>query len=517
MGTASLFAPLLTDRARRNATQAVSTWESHALMPVFPDLPIYTGYNRPGRIECQVRDLEVEGRIPAELNGIFYRVAPDPHWPPKLGRDVYFNGDGMVCAFDFRDGHVDLKTRYVRTAKFLAEEAARGPLFGPYRNPFFDDASVAGLSRGTANTNVLLHHGRLLALKEDSRPVAMDADSLETLGEYDFEGALDCPTFTAHPKIDPVTGEMIAFGYAAGGLATRDVAYFVFDARGKLVHEVRFEAPYYAMLHDFGVTEDYVIFPVAPVVGSLERCRQGLPHFGWDASKPVHLGVLPRRGSARDLRWFTGPTQFASHVMNAFNEGEKIHIDMPVAEGNAFPFFPDITGARFDPGKGRAFMTRWTMDMGANGASYQAAQLSDFSGEFPRIDDRYATKPHRHAWWVVHDPSRPFDPVRGGSIGGPGWNAWTHCDLATGKRSTFYPGPTSTVQEIAFAPRSADAPEGDGFILGLVNRFESMSTDLMVMDAQKLDAGPLATVHLPVRLRNGLHGNWVPRAVLNLA
>src|SRR5581483_5614260 len=98
-------------------------------MPAFHDLSIYKGYNRPGRMECAVRDLDVEGHIPEGLNGIFYRVAPDPHWPPKLGRDVYFNGDGMVCAFDFQGGRVDMKTRYVRTPKFAAEDNVRRALF----------------------------------------------------------------------------------------------------------------------------------------------------------------------------------------------------------------------------------------------------------------------------------------------------------------------------------------------------------------------------------------------------
>src|SRR5581483_10705593 len=143
-----------------------------------------------------------------------------------------------ACAFSFKNGKVDLKTRYIRTEKFTAEDKAGKALFGPYRNPYFDDESVKGLSRGTANTNILVHHGKLLALKEDSQPVAMDPRTLETLGNYDFGGQLSSPTFTAHPKIDPKTGEMITFGYAAKGLTTRDVAYYVFDRHGKLTREV---------------------------------------------------------------------------------------------------------------------------------------------------------------------------------------------------------------------------------------------------------------------------------------
>ena len=124
--------------------------------------------------------------------------------------------------FRFADGHVDYRSRYVRTQRYKAQAAARESLFGVYRNPYTDDARVAGLSRGTANTGVVYHHGKLLVLKEDSPPVVVDADSLETLDDYyTFGGQLRSLTFTAHPKIDSETGELVAFGYEARGEATR--------------------------------------------------------------------------------------------------------------------------------------------------------------------------------------------------------------------------------------------------------------------------------------------------------
>jgi len=474
----------------------------------FPDLPIYTGFNAPGRFEADILDLQVDGEVPQHLDGAFYRVAPDPQWPPLHGSDIYFNGDGMVCQFRFRNGHVDFKCRYVRTEKYELERAAGRALFGTYRNPLSDDPSVRGRSRGTGNTNIVLHAGRLLALKEDSLPVALDPLSLETIGSCNFAGTLRCATFTAHPKLDPESGELVAFGYDAAGIATPDIACFMLDGAGRVSREVWFKAPYSCMVHDFAVTRGYIVFPIVPLTSSMERVRMGQSNFAWDGSKDVYLGVLPRNGDAEAIRWFRGPTQFASHVMNAFDDGERIYIDLPVSQSNGFPFFPDVTGAPFDPRKAHYHLQRWTLDLASAGNSFTQQQLSSLLGEFPRIDERYAMQPYRHGYLTVQDPDKPFDTARGGSITGMFWNSIGHIDHATGRASTYFAGPTSAFQEPTFIPRSASAPEGDGYLVVLVNRYEEMRSDLILLDAQHIAEGPLATIHLPLRLRNGLHGLW---------
>jgi carotenoid cleavage dioxygenase len=486
-------------------------------MKRFPDLPIYTGFNTPSRMEVDIYDCEVDGEIPKDINGAFYRVGPDPQYPPRLGTDIYFNGDGMVSMFRFQNGHVDFKCRYVRTDKFILERQARRALFGAYRNPFFDDPSVQGKIRGTANTNVVFHAGKLLALKEDSPPVVMDPFTLETEGYYDYNGKLTSQTFTAHPKIDPETGEMIAFGYASKGIDTDDLTYYVINPEGEIVHEVWIKMPYASCLHDFGVTKDYVVFPVVPIVSSLERAREGKPTFGWDTTKDIFIGILPRKGEAKDIRWFRGPNQFASHVMNAYNEGTKIYFDIPIAEGNMFPFFPDIHGAAFDPKKAESFLTRFTIDYASSNNSFEHKKLTQMVGEFPRIDDRYAMEHYRHGYLCVVDRSKPYDTVRGGSITGMFINCLGHIDLSTGKEQTYFVGPTSTLQEPAFIPKSDNAPEGEGYIVALANRYEEMRSDLLILDAQHLSDGPIATVRLPLRLRQGLHGNWVPESLLATA
>lgn len=487
------------------------------MMKKFPELPIYTGFNTPSRMEVDIYDLEVEGKIPDNINGAFYRVGPDPQYPPLLGDDIYFSADGMVSMFRFQNGRVDFKCRYVRTDRFNAEREAQRALFGAYRNPFTDDPSVQGKIRGTANTNVVFHAGQLFALKEDSPPVAMDPLTLETKGNWDFYGKLSSQTFTAHPKIDPQTGEMIAFGYASKGIDTDDITYYVINPKGEIVHEVWFKMPYAAMQHDFGVTKDYVVFHVVPICSSLERAKAGKPTFGWDPTKEVYVGVLPRRGEAKDIRWFRAPNQFTSHVMNAYNEGTKIYFDTPVAEGNMFPFFPDVHGVPFDPQKAASRLTRWTIDYASGSSSFEHKQLTQMVGEFPRIDDRYATEHYRHGYLTLSDYSRPIDTQLTAILDGMFLNCYGHVDLATGKEQVYYVGPVSTLQEPTFIPKSENAAEGEGYLVGLVNRHLERRSDLILLDAQHISDGPIATIRLPLHLRDGLHGNWVPDSQLAAA
>ncbi|HTW38459.1 MAG TPA: carotenoid oxygenase family protein [Steroidobacteraceae bacterium] len=470
------------------------------MSPKFPDLPMFHGINAPSRIELDLHDLEVDGEIPRELDGAFYRVAPDHQYPPRFLDDVPFNADGAISRFLFERGRVHLRHRYVRTERFALERTAGRALYGKYRNPFTDDPSVAGKSRNLANTTPLVWDGKLLALREDSPPIALDPLTLETQGDWSFHGTLNAPTFTAHPKIDPRTGQMIAFGYAAKGLFSREVAYYEVSTSGRIEHEVWFEAPYHCMLHDFAVTQDYAVFPIIPLCGvGIEALQAGRPHYAWDSSKDVHLGVLPRGGAARELRWFRAPNQFCSHVMNAFNEGTRVHIDVPLAEGNMFPFFPE-PGTPWDPRKAQSRLTRWTVDMSSPGEGFHSTErLTHYVGEFPKTDHRYQTQPYRHGWLLGFDPTR---------------SSIAHVDHATGKTSSWSAGEDTALQEPCFIPRSDAAQEGDGYIVTVATRIKEMRTDVFLLEARRLEAGPIATLHLPLRLRPGYHGSWAPRAAL---
>lgn len=475
----------------------------------FPDTPNFSGSFVPMGVEADIHALPLlEGQVPADLDGSFFRVSPDPQFPPRGADDIWLNGDGMVTKFRFKNGEVALRQRWVETEKFKRERAAGRALFGAYRNPLTDDESVEGVVRSTANTNVVLHAGKLLALKEDSPPVAMDPETLETLGNWTFDGRMTSPTFTAHPKIDPDTGEMLAFGYAAKGLCTRDMVFYVISSTGEVVREIWFELPYYCMMHDFGITANHVVFHVVPIVGSWDRLHAGLPHFGFDPALPVHLGVLPRNGEAEDIRWFTGPNCFASHVMNAHEEDSRIHFDVPMAPGNLWPFFPDVNGAAFEPKMAQAKMVRWTIDMRGNSDAIVMAPLADFIGEFPRIDDRFAGKRNRYGWQLAQDTSRPVDLPGALSASGFMMNTLGMIDIDTGVQSSWWAGPASSLQEPAFVPRPGSRDEGDGYLVMVENRLAENGSHLLLFDALRIADGPIARLGSPLKLRPALHGNW---------
>lgn len=485
---------------------------------LFPKTAEFTGaLYKPARFEGEVYDLEVDGQVPDDIDGTFFQVAPDPQYPPMLGKDMFFNGDGAISAFCFKNGHVDFKRRYVMTERLKAQRAARASLHGIYRNPYTNDPSVRELNNSTANTNVVVHGGKLLALKEDSAPYALDPVSMETIGLWDFNGQLTSATFTAHPKIEPATGDLLCFGYEAKGDATPDIVYYEIDASGRKKREIWIVAPYAAMIHDFAVTENYVIFPLMPLTSDLERLKNGGRHFEWQPGLDQLFGVLRRDGDGSDVRWFKAPNGFQGHTLNAFDDRGRIYVDMPITSGNIFYFFPQADGTVPPPETLASNMMRLTIDMNSTSNGLEMTPLTPFSCEFPRSDDRYMGRQYSHGFVIAMDPTKPFNEERIGPRPFQFFNQLAHINVGTGKIKTWFADDQSCFREPIFVPKRADAPEGEGYVIGLCNRLLDQATDLLILDAQHLDEGPIATVKLPMRLRMSLHGNWVPGSVLQAA
>jgi isoeugenol monooxygenase len=475
---------------------------------LFPNTPTFTGFNEPQRIEAAIRDVEVDGELPQQLQGAFYRCGPDPRFPPRLGDDININGDGLVTMFRFAGGHVDFLSRYVRTEKYRLESAARKALFGMYRNPFTDDPSVLGRDRTTANTSAVFHAGRLFALKEDGLPHEIDPETLETRGRFDYGGRMKSQTATAHPKIDPVSGEMISHGYEARGLATRDVALQIISAGGKLEREEFFLAPFVSFMHDWAVTEEHLIFPLMPTTADAERMRAGGPHWLFEPDRESEIGIMRRDASTRDIRWYRAPPCGMGHILNAFSDGDTVHVDIFISERNQFPFIGNADGQPFDREKSTPRLTRWVFDLSKPGNTFEAMTIFRDFMEMPCIDPRYQMQAYRHGFSAIVDSSKSLNAA--GTIG-VGWNTITHVDLATGELDRYYVGENTTCGEPCFVPRSPRAPEGDGFLLSALTRYNGESrTELAVLDAQRIGDGPIATVRLPFRLRAAVHGTWVP-------
>ena len=471
-------------------------------------------FSSPMRFEADVPDCEVLGTIPPELHGSFIRLGGDFVYPSRSAEDATANSDGYISMFRFADGRASYKGRYVRTPRYRANAAAGEQLFGVYRNPFTDDERVRGLDRTTANTAPNFHAGKLFACKEDSLPYEIDPETLDTIGPWDFHGKYKSQTFTAHPKKDPTTGEMITYGYEASGLLTDDLFIYVIDRSGEVTRETRIKVPYVSMVHDFWITQKHIIIPVWGYVTSWERLKSGKVHWGWDGTAPTYIGILPRDGDAKDMRWFKGPPGSATvHTVNARTEGDRVILEAPIFDGAPFPDFPPIDGSPWADHRGRAYFRRQIFDLNSKSDGWQEELLCEMPvTDLVRIDDRYASLPSRYAFTQYADPARPRS-IRRGVVPRSGLrNCYGRFDLRDGSFDSYFAGPSHTLQECQFVPRSKDAPEGDGYLLGVASNVEEMRSELIIADTADLAAGDVARVILPFRAGAQIHGCWIPSA-----
>ncbi|MFP5392557.1 MAG: carotenoid oxygenase family protein [Gammaproteobacteria bacterium] len=452
--------------------------------------------------------LEVTGVLPAGLAGTLYRVGPNPQFAPRDASYHWFAGDGMVHAFTFDGGQVAYRNRWMRTPKWQLEYEAGRALFGTYGNPATTDPAVLGQSTGTANTNIVAHGGRLFALEESHQPFEFDPHTLASKGYQSFGGVV-AARFTAHPKVDAATGELHFFAYSVDGPGTTAMQYGVLDRHCRVTRLDNFEAPYPAMVHDFATTAHHVLFPIMPLTSSMERAMHGQPMFAWEDERIVHLGLLAKGAAIDTLRWIdTGPCH-VFHFMNAW-EADGI-ITVYALEALTAPGMPHADGRPGDPARSAARLTRWRIDPRGAGR-LEHTILDDVPAEFPRIDERFTGRENRYGWTLCHADGAirsEADNARYGTLA-------CH-DFHSGDTRRFTLPAGDVLSEPVFAPRHAEAAEGDGWILATAWRAQRQRTDLLVFDGTDVASGPLAQVHLPCRIPFGFHGAWLAAACLPTA
>ncbi len=488
-------------------------------MTGFPQTIDFYGLNAPLGAEYDLTDLVVEGTIPTDVEGTFFRAVPDPAFPPFLEDSAAsISGDGMISAIRFASGKASISMRYVQTARHKAEVAAGRALFGKYRNPFTDLPVAAGIDRTVANTTPIWHAGRLLLAKEDGQPYRVDPVTLETIGSYDFGGKLKSQTCTAHARVDPETGELFLFGYEADGLASTKVAYFIVDREGNLTREQWFDAPYCAMMHDFVITQNHVLFPVYPTTADLERIKAGGDHWAHQMGLDSWVGVMPRYGDVSELRWFKGPKGvFCFHMMNAHEDADgRIQFDQCLADVNPFPFIQAVTGLSIPPWDNGGRLARWTIDLN-NGTETISETVIGPPGDFPVIPAARQGRPYDHAWMLTMNPEMQGPPVIGGPVNAM-FNAVMRLDFA-GKPPQLFALPMGfCFNEPVHIPAS-DAGH-DGWLVMVVDQ-QTGPTDFThgcwIFDAGNLGAGPVAKVAIPQRLRPQIHGWWASAAQITAA
>ena len=465
----------------------------------FPtDNPFLKGYYAPVNIEADAGHLQITGEMPKDLCGTLYRNGPNPQFAPR-GPYHWFAGDGMIHAFHLENGNVSYRNRWVRTPKWELENKEGEGLSGSFSHPMFTDPRVLALNSTSANTNIVWHAGRLMALEEAHAPFTLDPATLMPKGYESFDGTFT-GRFTAHPKFDPETGEMVAFAYAAKGHFTKEVSLLVVDKAGRVTRSEMFEAPYASMIHDFAVTRNWIVMPVFPLTGSMERAMSGKPPFAWEPDKGTHIAFIPRNGTVSDIKWISAPPSYVFHPMNHFETADgKVVID--VMKYDVAPLFPRPDGSPASDKPPMARLFRWTFDFDGHGNTFKEEQLDDRAGEFPRFDERFCMSDYRHGWIVAGKITNASEARSDGL---------THYDLKTGKSTSWQAVDGDKFGEPIFVPRAEDAAEGDGWLLSVVFRAAEGRSDLAVFEATDLAHGPVALAHLSSRVPAGFHGNWRP-------
>jgi carotenoid cleavage dioxygenase len=448
----------------------------------------------PWRMEGDADDLEVVGEIPRDLNGTFYRNGPNPAYEP-MGRYHWFDGDGMIHAIMLRDGRAGYRNRYVRSDGLLEERRAGKALYAGLLNM---SATEIPTFKNTANTNIVFHAGKLLALMEAARPTQMMPCTLETLGVYDFGDKL-AGSMTAHPKLDPESGEMLFFGYSP---FPPYLQYYVVDAAGALVRSEVIDVAWPSMIHDFAITKDHVIFILCPLVFDLEGMAKRGSVLAWDAERGTRIGVMPRNGGNADVRWFETDASYVFHPMNAYSEAHTVVLDVARYERLLF-MNPDAWRSDEASDADIPKLHRWHLDL--RGGGVKSEPLDDCGAEFPRIDERRLGRKHRFGYMAAGWPAAQAQQV-------PIFKAVHKYDLERGTCEVRDCGAGNGVGEPLFVPRHPDAAEDDGYVLVLVYNSACNASEFLILDARNIAGDPVASVRLPHRVPYGFHGNWVAAA-----
>jgi carotenoid cleavage dioxygenase len=457
--------------------------------------PYLAGVYEPVLDELTDDGLEVIGEIPDDLNGVYVRNGPNPRYAPP-GRYHWFDGDGMVHAVRFRDGRASYRNRWVRTRAFGQESSASDALFsGVMENPAGNPPLGLRLPlKDSANTDLVVFRQRLLALWYlAGEPYAVDPVTLETLGVDDFEGSRTC-LVSAHAKVDEQTGELLFFDY---GPVPPYMRYGVVGADGAVKHLVDIDLPGPRLPHDMAATEHYSILMDLPLVNDPVAARQGRHKIVFQPEQPARFGVIPRHGGGDEIRWFEADPCYVYHSVNAWEDGDEIVLDLcrvtkPAPRGDAVgPLARMLSYLRLD-----AHLYRYRFNL-RTGATTEGA-LDDDNTEFPTINNALLGHRSRFAYTmrISPEPTLLFDGI-------------VKYDTDTGATDRHWFGPGRWGSEAPFAPRPNGVAEDDGYLVSFVHDENSGRSEVEILDATDLGAGPIGRVLLPGRVPIGFHATWV--------
>ncbi len=467
------------------------------------DIPALDGNNGPVTDESCFDELQVIGEVPTDLNGLYVRNGPNAYFEPSWRYHVY-DGDGMLHAVRFDHGKVSYRNRWVRTRAFNEEMAAGHSLWQGLKEPPRRDRPDEPL-KNTANTDVKYHAGRLIAMwYRSGMPYALDPDTLDTLGPANFGGAID--RVSAHSRPDEHTGELIYFDYDTKPPYMR---YGVVGPDRCVRHQIDVPLPGPRLPHDMAITEHYSILHDFPLLLDEEAFKLGRYKVRFNPELPTRFGIVPRYGSADQIRWFEARPTYMLHVVNAWEEGDEV-----VMIGTPYRVYEKEDGSidakrleRTIHNRQRDFLLyRWRFNL-KTGQTTEGPIDDVLNTEFPVINSAYQGRRNRFTYNVLFPQGGKEEPRFPGLV---------KYDLETGGYVAYSAGPRYFYNEPGFAPRDHSTAEDDGYLVGFVWNPVDARSEIQIFDCKgaRLAEGPVARIIMPRRVPNGFHATYVSAATM---
>jgi len=453
---------------------------------------------------------QIEGQIPADLNGTLFRNGPGLLDIDGQRIQHPFDGDGMICAISFQDGQAHFRNRYVRTQGYLEEQQAGKIL---YRGVFGTQKPGGWLAnafdlrlKNIANTNVIYWGGKLLALWEAAEPYRLDPETLETIGIDDLDGVLKPrATFSAHPRIDPACSAsdsepcLVNFAIKTGLSST--ITLYEQDLSGKVVRQHSHTIPGFGFMHDFAITPNYCIFFQAPVRFNPVPYLLGMKSAGQclqvSQDKPTQIILIPRHGS-QPVQIIPIEAGFVFHHANAFEQDGNLYVDsLCYASLPEVKPGEDYLAVKFDaldPAQLWRFRINLNPETSSGRPPVDRRLIDPRCCEFPTLHPERVGRSYRYLYLGAAHASTGNAPLQ----------AILKRDWQTGEQQLWSAAPRGFVGEPVFVPRSNGRAEDDGWLLVLMFNAETERSELVILDARNMTA--VARLHLKHHVPYGLHG-----------
>ena len=481
--------------------------EFPSFLPSDDTHPYRTGAWRPQTREWTATDMVVEGELPRDLNGLYLRNTENPVIP-ALQRYHPFDGDGMIHAISFREGHAEYRNRFVRTEGLAVEiEAGSAQWSGLAESPLKaareDGWGARGRMKDASSTDVVVHNGvALTSFYQCGDLYRLDPVTLDDLGRTSWNGKFPAEGVSAHTKVDERTGEMLFFNY---GTTWPYMHYGVVDANGELVHYTPVPLPGPRLPHDMCFTENYAILNDCPLFWDQDLISRGIYATGFHPDMPLRFGVIPRRGNENDVKWFECDATYVLHWINAWEDGDEIVIDGYFQQDPSPTLPSDATVEQrlfrfLDLHTLKSIPYRWRLNM-RNG-TVKEGPITDTITEFGMINASVAGTPHRYVYQVVP------------AYGWFGFEGLTKHDIVTGTEETYRLPEGTYCSETVFAPRPGATAEDDGYLVTFTMDVPNDQSHCEIFDAQNMTDGPVARITLPERICSGTHATWADASQL---